>query len=292
MNITINAAAKINLYLDITKKRENGYHDIKGIMHKISLADKVSVEMLEATENEICLSCSVASIPLGIENIAYRAAEMYLECFARRCYKVNIHIEKNIPAAGGLAGGSTDAAAVLRAMQTLVGDECDIEPLINKSATLGADVPFCLVQGTMITEGIGDILTPCASFEGYAVLICNTAESVSTPEAYGMLDRIYNNFVDAHFDEERFDRLIIAIEENDISTLSDSMFNIFEEAVLSKCPLASEAKQIMLQHNAVAAMMSGSGSTIFGIYRNADAASEALDILSSKGYTVAVCDFV
>ena len=205
--------------------------------------------------------------------------------YTNATYKVSIHIEKHIPAAGGLAGGSTDGAAVLRAMHKLLGG-VEYDTLVCDSARLGADLPFCMADGAMITEGIGDVLTPCPSLAPCYILICNTGEGVSTPLAYSKLDDIYDNFKHTSFDCERFSRLKDGLASRDLELATSGMYNIFEEAVLSECPLASKAKAIMLGSGAVGAMMSGSGSTIFGIYEDASAANSTLSHLSSFGYAV------
>lgn len=288
MNITLDAYAKINLYLDIVGKRENGYHDICGIMHKISLCDRVSVNIEPYEKNLITLTCTQESIPCDERNIAYKAARMYLSNYTNATYNVTIHIEKHIPAAGGLAGGSTDGAAVLKAMHKLLGG-VQYDTLIKDSARLGADLPFCMADGAMITEGIGDILTPCPSLAPCYILICNTGEGVSTPIAYGKLDAIYDNFSHTSFDYERFSRLRNGLAAKDISLAAEGMYNVFEEAVLSECPLASNVKQIMLDSGATGALMSGSGSTIFGIYQNESDAQKVLCHLSSLGYVTHLC---
>ena len=288
MKATLNAYAKINLYLDIVGKRENGYHDIKGIMHKISLCDTVSVDVEKCDKNVISLTCSVDGIPTDRTNIAYKAAEFYLERYTTDTYSVAIHIEKRIPAAGGLAGGSTDGAAVLRALHSIIGG-VEYEALITDSARLGADVPFCMVDSAMITQGIGDILTPCPSLPECAILICNTTEAVSTPLAYGKLDEIYDDFKEAQFDTDRFSTLMQGLEHEDLALVSSGMFNIFEEAVLTECPLAREVKDIMAGLGAIGVMMSGSGSTIFGIFKNENEAKSSYDKLSSLGYVTHIC---
>lgn len=288
MKITLEAYAKINLYLDIVGRRENGYHDIKGIMHRIPLSDTVSVEIEKAESTEITLTCSQAGIPTDGKNIAYRAAQLYLDKYAREPYRVHIEIEKRIPAAGGLAGGSTDGAAVLRAMHKMLGG-VEYSELTAASAALGADIPFCMADSAMITEGIGDILTLCHDLPECAILICNTGEGVSTPAAYAKLDGLYANFTSPSFDEARFSLLAQGLERGDLTLISEGMYNIFEQAVLDECPLARDAKAAMLSRGAVGAMMSGSGSTIFGLYRNESEAEEAYSILSARGYTTHIC---
>ncbi len=288
MKITLEAYAKINLYLDIVGKRENGYHDIKGIMHRISLSDTVSVELERAQHTEITISCSQADIPTDKRNIAYRAAEMYLDKYVSYPCLVHIDIEKRIPAAGGLAGGSTDGAAVLRAMHRMLGG-VKYSTLITESAKLGADIPFCLADSAMITEGIGDILSPIAPLPECAILICNTGEGVSTPLAYARLDEIHNNFEQTSFDDVRFAKLTEGLEKGKLDLISEGMYNIFEEAVLIECPLAAEAKSFMQSHGSVGCMMSGSGSTIFGLYSDEHSALDAYQALSSLGYIAHIC---
>lgn len=288
MNKTVEAHAKINLYLDITGKRENGYHDICGVMHKISLSDTVSVTAEKAIRPSICVTCSDPSIPLGASNIAYRAAERYIDRFCSDNYCIDIHIEKRIPAAGGLAGGSTDAAAVLLCLRDMIGKSSENE-LYSLGAGLGADVPFCMADGTMITEGIGDILTPCPSLGNCTLVICNTGEAVSTPEAYGKLDMLYNNFSDRSFDRKRFSCISKGLSKGDLKLTAKSMYNIFEDAVLPTRPKAKGAKELMTAHGAVGAMMSGSGPTIFGIFDSIDNAQSAYGALRALGYSTHIC---
>ncbi len=289
MNITLEAPAKINLYLDIVSKKENGYHNIKGVMQKISLCDKVSVALTRSHKNEITVKCSEPSVPEGRDNIAYKAAELYLESFTLDTYKVNICIEKHIPAAGGLAGGSTDAAAVLSAMHTLLGEDKGKEKLLQKSAELGADVPFCLADGAMITEGIGETLTPCPALADCTVVLCNTGEIVSTPAAYRQLDIIYNDFKNARFDSARFSNLLDGLSEKSIAKISGAMFNIFEQTVLAQQPKAANAKSVLLSCGADGAMMSGSGPSVFGLFSDERKAHEAHRILCELGYTCHNC---
>ncbi len=289
MKKSANAYAKINLYLDIISRRENGYHDIKGIMQKISLCDTVTVSLTPADKNKISISCTNPAIPTDEKNIAYRAADAYLNNFSDGHFSVDIHIEKRIPAAGGLAGGSTDAAAVLKIMRELLGTPSDISALMPVAAKLGADVPFCMADSSMITEGIGDILTPIPSLSNCFILITNTGESVSTPEAYGKLDRIYSNFTQTHFDSDKFECLCSALTANDTALAANSMYNIFEEAVLAECTLAAGAKDIILNCCALKAMMSGSGPTVFGIFECNEAALCAHKMLTALGYSTHIC---
>lgn len=289
MRITLDAYAKINLYLDIVSRRQNGYHDIKGIMQKVSLCDTVTVSISPSEKNEIVITCTNPAIPTNEKNIAYKAADTFLSNFTDETYKVEIDIEKRIPAAGGLAGGSTDAAAVLLAMRSLLKTPADKQELVRIGAKLGADVPFCCAEGSMITEGIGDVLSPTPDLSGCLVLISNSGESVSTPEAYSQLDGIYNCFACAKFDEERFERLCKGLATKDLDLVCGAMYNIFEDVVLKEKPKAAEAKKAMLSHGAVGAMMSGSGPTVFGLFTDKEAALRAHKHLSSLGYDTHIC---
>ncbi len=284
MKKSANAYAKINLYLDIVCKRDDGYHDIKGIMQKISLCDKVTLSLTPAKENKIKVSCSSPLIPTGKNNIAYRAAEAFLSDFCKECYSISIDIEKNIPAAGGLAGGSTDAAAVLSIMRELLGVPSDLNALMPIAAKLGADVPFCLANGSMITEGIGEILTSVPSLDGCFILIANSGESVSTPHAYASLDSIYGNFKKTSFNEQKFASLCEGLEKKNLNQTAKSMYNIFEGVVLSECKGAMRAKEILVDGEAVGAMMSGSGSTVFGLFDDKEKAIKTESILKQSGY--------
>ena len=289
MHITLDAYAKINLYLDIVSRRSDGYHDIKGIMQKVSLCDTVTLTLTPSGKNEIAITCTDPAIPTGEKNIAYKAAEAFLSNFTSETYKVEIGIEKRIPAAGGLAGGSTDAAAVLCAMRELLGVPKSKHELLTLGAKLGADVPFCCADGSMITEGIGDILSPAPSISGCTVLISNSGESVSTPEAYRQLDRVYRGFCDAKFDEARFERLCVGLRKKDLECVCEAMYNVFEDVVLKEKPKAAEARSIMLSHGAAGAMMSGSGPTVFGLFKDKADAERSYKALSALGYDTHIC---
>ena len=289
MKKSVKAYAKINLYLDVVSRRDNGYHDIKGIMQKVSLCDTVTLTITPAEQNEIRITCTNPCVPTDEKNIAYKATAAFLSEFSVGCYKVDIDIEKNIPAAGGLAGGSTDAAATLNILSELLGAPADKEALMSLASRLGADVPFCLAEGSMITEGIGDILTPVASLENCFILITNTGESVSTPQAYAKLDEIYGGFCETCFDADSFNLLCRGLEEKDLAASCAGMYNIFEDVVLRECTLAAGAKKIIGECGALGAMMSGSGPSVFGIFDSCGAAERACEKLKSLGYDTHIC---
>ena len=289
-NKSIKAYAKINLYLDILSKRDDGYHEIRSVMHKISLFDEITVSVKRSDrESTVVIRCNDPSVPLGEKNIAYKAAKKYLDTFCKDSYEVSVDINKRIPMAGGLAGGSTDAAATLRLMSDILCANESSDELYSLAATLGADVPFCLADGACITEGIGERLSPVPSLQNCFLLISNSKETVSTPDAYATLDSEHDDFSSVCFDSDRFNRLLRGLETGDAKAVADSTFNIFESAILKEKPLAASSKQIMLNHGALTAMMSGSGPTVFGIFDEEEKAKQTCAKLLDLGHIAYVC---
>ena len=276
-----NAYAKINLYLDVTGIRDNGYHNIKSIMQTVSLCDTVTVEAEDtvANDTEITLTCSEPAVPTGEKNIAYKAALAFFREADIASYKCKIHIEKRIPMEAGLAGGSTDAAAVLRLLNKLYGYPFDTEKLCAIGAKLGADVPFCITGGTYLCEGIGEVLTHMPPMPGCYIVVARGGEGVSTPVAYGLVDDKWDrDFTKSGGD---FDALSSSLSDEDINGITDAMYNIFEGVILPSHSVASKLKEIMLDCGAVGAMMSGSGPSVFGVFDSEEKAKKAADKASS-----------
>ena len=195
--ITLQANAKINLLLDITGRRPDGYHTITGVMQAVSLADTVTVTASGegAGRPTITLACSDPTLPTDGKNLAWRAAEVFFTVVPSvGCDALTIDIDKRIPAAAGMAGGSTDAAATLRALNDLFDHPLSEEQLLAVGLSLGADVPFCLVGGTQLTEGVGERMTPLCPLPACAILVACAGEGISTPAAYRALDERYGNF--------------------------------------------------------------------------------------------------
>lgn len=266
----LDANAKINLFLDITGRCPNGYHTLTGVMQSVSLADCVTVEITRGATDEVRLSCSDPALPTDRGNLAFRAAELFLNAAketARPPLSVRIHIEKNIPYPAGLAGGSTDAAAVLRGLNHLTGDMFPPDALEALGARLGADVPFCIRGGTCITEGIGDILTPCPALPACDILIACAGEGVSTPEAYLALDVAFGGFAEnlyrPHLDE--LDRLLASLEDGSLHGIGEHSFNLFESVILPRHSTAGRLLDSLRAGGAVCARMSGSGPSVFGL---------------------------
>mgnify|MGYP002572009307 CR=1 FL=1 len=201
MKITLPAPAKINLYLDVLGKRPDGYHNIKSVMQTVDLCDEITVEMLTPTPGlqSIQISCSEAALPCDARNLAHRAAVAFFNGCNIYDFTCRIDIQKNIPMAAGLAGGSTDAAAVLRGLNALSGHPLDTDALCSLGAAIGADVPFCIRGGTLYTEQIGDVMVPCYPMPVAYIVIALGGRGVSTPTAYRMLDDRYGCDLDRDF---------------------------------------------------------------------------------------------
>ncbi|MBE6586903.1 MAG: 4-(cytidine 5'-diphospho)-2-C-methyl-D-erythritol kinase [Ruminococcaceae bacterium] len=286
MKLTVQAPAKINLYLDVVKRRENGYHDIESIMHTVSLSDTVTVEL---TDKDITLSSNFPHVPTDEKNIAYKAAKAFFEA-ANIEGGASIHIEKHIPVASGLAGGSTDAAATLKALNELCGYPLSEEELLRVGGGLGADVPFCILGGCAICEGLGEVMTPLPPLKGMTVLITRGGEGVSTPRAYGMIDELYGEGVNCRHAD--FDSTVNAIKENSIGALFSGAYNIFEEVILPVHSTAKAQKDILLEHGADLAMMSGSGPAVFGFFKNTASANAAASAIRKFGARAFICETV
>ena len=270
------ANAKINLFLDVLCRRDDGFHNIKSVMHSVSLADFLTVSASEAENTAIFVRSSSSEIPSGKDNLVYRAAEKYLSRF-NKCASVEIFIEKHIPISAGLAGGSSDAAATLRALNKIFR-LATREELLAIALEIGSDVPYCLVGGTALCEGRGEILSALISPQLSHVIIAIGNERVSTPEAYRALDILYSDgFPD---NRQACDRLISSFAGSQLEF--DSLYNIFEEAV--KLAEIDEIKEIMIKNKAERALMSGSGPSVFGIFATRADAENAKSALSKSGF--------
>ena len=281
MKVSVPGYAKINLFLDIRSLRENGYHNILSIMQRIGLHDTITVTYSKDSTKSISLSCDRSDIPCDSKNLAYRAADIY-----PISGKLDIHIEKHIPMSAGLAGGSADAAATLIALNLIAEKPLSTEELCTLGAKLGADVPFCIKGGACLVEGIGEIMTPIAPMPNLPLVIAKMGEGMSTPAAYRALDIKFNNFVSYPTHSHQCQTVLDA---NDATTLCEGLFNVFEEVVEPDRPCVTEIKKTMLSKGAVGAMMSGSGTSVFGIFQTEAEAHDAKKALSELGAEAFVC---
>ena len=282
MKHTEKAFAKINLYLNVTGRRSDGFHDVESVMQEIDVYDLLHFELFPAEETKIELSFSEpCDLPTDERNLIVRAAKAFLER-AKKSAHVKILLEKRIPMAAGLAGGSADAAATLRALDVMLPNALTKEALIVIAASLGSDIPFCLLGGRALCTGRGEIMERLPIHEGGYGVLANTEESSSTPKAYGALDAIYSNFdASVPIPKDLAARGVLdAVKAGE----APPFYNIFEEAVFPLCPKAERAKVLMLEMGAEAAMMSGSGPSVFCITKNLKEAKKIEGALSAMGY--------
>ncbi len=277
----INANAKINLSLDITGKRPDGYHNICMIMQETNLCDSLEVNLTK--EPIIDFWCDKKVVDKDEDNIAYKAAALFLKK-TRAMHGCSIKLKKCIPDSAGLGGGSADAAAVLRALNELCGNPFEKKELIELGLSLGADVPFCIMGGTAIAEGIGEFLTPLSGIEKKWIALIKPDFSVSTAEAYRMID----SFDLPHPDVNKAAKYI---KQGDMESLYRVCANVFEYAIAKNHPQIKFLKEYFMSHGARFAMMSGSGPTVYGIYDSFHAAKAAIDALNEPSYEARVAQF-
>ena len=266
--INLKAYAKINLGLDVLRRRENGYHDVRMIMQSVGLYDKLTLK--KTSIDEIVLTSNVGSLPNNDKNLVYKAISlMKKECGITAGVKADL--EKRIPMAAGMAGGSTDAAAALIGMNKLFDLSLSQEKLMELGVQIGADVPYCIMSGTALSEGIGEILTPLKPMPHCYILIAKPRISVSTRFVYENLEA---DKLPYHPD---IDGMIEAINGNDLKGVADRLSNVLETVTEKKYPIISQIKEAMIESGAMNSLMSGSGPTVFGIYEEKDTAMKALD---------------
>ncbi len=273
-HLELKALAKINLGLDVTGRRENGYHDVRMIMQSVYLYDNVRLEKTGA-DGEIRLKSNLGYLPADENNIAYKAAKILTEEFDIR-EGVQITLDKHIPVAAGMAGGSSDAAAVLFGMNRMFGLHLSQQELMDRGVKLGADVPYCIMRGTVLAEGIGEILTPLPAMPKCTVLIAKPPVSVSTKTVYEALD---SQEITEHPD---IDGIIRGLEAGSLKQVAQCMGNVLEDVTIPLYPVIDQIKQEMLAAGAAGAMMSGSGPTVFGLFENRAAAKTAQKNIREK----------
>ncbi len=284
MTVTVSANAKINLFLDVDSIRSNGYHNILSVMQSVSLHDDISVSFKSADEKKITVFCSNSDIPCDKSNLVWKAADIF-----PAVGEIEVKIHKRIPVSAGLAGGSADAAATLIALNKLCGEKLSIDELCAIGARLGADVPFCIKKGACIVEGIGEILTPTRSMPRFPIVIAKKGEGMSTPAAYKALDEKYNNFVGYCVEKEYFDILFKEENRENAGAFCRGLFNIFESVVEPQRLAVTELKGIMISCGSKGAMMSGSGTSVFGIFDSEDDARTACEALRLCGAEAHLC---
>lgn len=281
----IQAFAKLNLTLDILGKREDGYHDLRMVMQSITLADTLTLE--ENQGEGLRVSANLRFLPTGEKNLAAAAALRFWEALGREPEDLDIRIEKRIPVCAGMAGGSSDAAAVLRALNQRAGDPFSPKELARLGERVGSDVPYCVLGGTALAEGRGEVLTPLAPLPRCWVVACKPDFPISTPELFAQADRVKLR--------RRPDTagLVAALEAGDLGGVARRMYNVFEDVLPARLyTRVAEIKNDLIQCGALGANMSGSGPTAFGLFDRLEAAQEARACLAQRYRDTFLCETV
>ena len=269
----IRAFAKINLGLDVIRRREDGYHEVRMIMQTIGLGDELVIERID----DPCIRITVSrdDLPVNEDNLIHKAAKLMMDEYDLPG-GISVDLTKNIPVAAGLAGGSTDAAAVLKAVNELYGLGITRDRLMELGVRIGADVPYCVMGGTCLAEGIGEILTPLPACPEWTVVLAKPPVGVSTAHVYKSLD--INNVI--HPD---IDKIAEGIKKADFAAVTGNMGNVLESVTVSEIPYIGYIKKIMADHEGFP-LMSGSGPTVFGLFASDAKAREAYEELDRADY--------
>lgn len=268
--IKIAARAKINLGLDVVRRREDGYHEVKMIMQTVALHDTLTIRRIP--EKEIRIRTNVGDIPVNEHNLIAKTAKLMMTHYPI-AGGIEVDLEKVIPVAAGMAGGSTDAAATFTGMNTLFQLGATQEELQKLAVQIGADVPYCIMGGTALSEGIGEILTPLPEPPQCHLVIAKPDIYVSTKYVY---ENLHANELQHHPD---IDGMIACIRDGELKKLAHMMENVLENVTVREYPVIEEIKKIMRDRGALNALMSGSGPTVFGLFEHREDAEKAVEVL-------------
>lgn len=272
-DISLKALAKINLGLDVVRRREDGYHEVRMIMQTIQLYDRLDIKRTQ--EPGIQIQTNLTFLPVNENNLIYKAAKLLMDEFSITD-GVSVKLDKRIPVAAGMAGGSTDAAAMLIGVNRLFSLGLTKRQLMERGVQIGADVPYCIMRGTALAEGIGEALSPLPPMVKCPVLIAKPSISVSTKFVYQNLK------LDDTTIHPDIDRLIDDIKAKNLHDIAAHMGNVLETVTIPNYPVIDEIKKHMLSNGAVGAMMSGSGPTVFGLFDDEDTAKKAYKAMRSS----------
>ena len=271
-HLGLKAYGKINLGLDVLRRRENGYHDVRMIMQTVGIFDQI--DLIRNEQPGIQLETNLHYLPTNESNLAYQAAKLLMDEF-QITEGVSIKLKKYIPIAAGMAGGSSNAAAVLFGVNKMFQLGLSMQGLMDRGVKIGADVPYCIMRGTALSEGIGEILTPLPAVPQCHVLIAKPAISVSTKFVYENLNA--NSLRrEQHPD---IDAIIEGINEQDIHKIADNLGNVLETVTIKEYPVIQAIKDQMIADGAIGSLMSGSGPTVFGLFTDQQAAQKAYENL-------------
>lgn len=272
-DISLKALAKINLGLDVVRRREDGYHEVRMIMQTIQLYDRLDIKRTQ--EPGIQIQTNLSFLPVNENNLIYKAAKLLMDEFSITD-GVSVKLDKRIPVAAGMAGGSTDAAAMLIGVNRLFSLGLTKRQLMERGVQIGADVPYCIMRGAALAEGIGEALSPLPPMVKCPVLIAKPSISVSTKFVYQNLK------LDDTTIHPDIDRLIDDIKAKNLHDIAAHMGNVLETVTIPNYPVIDEIKKHMLSNGAVGAMMSGSGPTVFGLFDDEDTAKKAYKAMRSS----------
>lgn len=271
--INLKAMAKINLALDVIRRREDGYHEVRMIMQTVNLHDVLT--FTKKDEPGITIETNRDFIPVGEDNLIYKSAKMLMDEFGIK-EGLKVYLEKKIPMAAGMAGGSTDAAATFIAVNELFELGCNKAQLMDRAVKVGADVPYCIMGGTALSEGIGEVLTQIKPAPSCKLLIAKPPINVSTKFVYQNLK------LDENINHPDIDGMIEAIENDDIVGVCAKLGNVLESVTEKNYPVIADIKKFMVDNGALGSLMSGSGPTVFGIFDNNEKAEECYKRLKSS----------
>lgn len=265
----LKAYAKINLGLDVIRRRADGYHEVRMIMQQIGIYDELSV--VKSSTPGIRINTNLSDLPTDKDNLVYKSAKLMFDEFGIED-GIDITLTKNIPVAAGLAGGSTDAAATFIAINELWGLGLDTDELMKRGVKIGADVPYCILGGTAISEGIGEVLTPISSCPDCHVVIAKPPVGVSTKY-------VYQNLKIDEISHPNIDAIIDGINNGSLKNISDNLGNVLESVTIPLHPVINDIKDMMNGCGAVGSLMSGSGPTVFGLFDNEAKAKECVEVI-------------
>lgn len=274
--IYLKAYGKINLALDVLRKREDGYHDVRMVMQTVGIYD--GIEMIKTDTGNIEIETNLFYLPVDENNIVYKVAKMMFDEF-HITSGLKMKLKKFIPVSAGMAGGSADAASVMFGINKMFGLRLSNQQLMERGVKIGADIPYCIMRGTALSEGIGEKLTKLPDMIKCSVLIAKPPVSVSTKFVYENLNL---SKVTNHPD---IDGMVSAIAQQDLEGVAKRMGNVLETVTIKEYPVIQDLKNIMLEEGALNALMSGSGPTVFGLFRDEEVAYRAKERIKSSGIT-------
>lgn len=276
------AYAKVNLTLDVLGKRADGYHDLKSVMQTVSISDDIEIDV--GTGKPWTLKCDAEGIPCDERNLAWKAAKLFCDTLGKDPDGLEIRIVKRIPSQAGMGGGSSDAAAVLRALNDYYGKPLYIMELADLGAGVGSDVPFCVVGGTIMCEGRGEKLRKLPDMPQCIFVACKPEFSISTPVLYRKLDEAA---IDIHPDNDAMEQ---ALADGDLGRIADLIYNVFDPVVSAEYPVVDAVKEVFTRYGAVGGQMTGSGSVTFAIVPDMKTAEKICEELKKDYSEVFICN--